>query len=129
MPTTHGTETPTAVLVEDLFFQGMISSAAARAGLPIKFVRSNNALPSGARNAILDLLWPGEWEDVIAEFVAAGGEVIAFGPHTDGPLLKRGRAAGCSRVMARSKFVEELPKILARFAGKADPVNAHCGST
>ncbi|HEX8919687.1 MAG TPA: hypothetical protein VF898_14380 [Chloroflexota bacterium] len=41
------------------------------------------------------------------------GQVVAFGPHLDADKLKAARAAGANRVLARSKFVANLPAILS----------------
>jgi hypothetical protein len=101
-----------AVLVEDLYFLSSITSAAGKAGVQLAVVKPGDPVPEDSRVALLDLQYRG-WEGLIRPLVNRGGEVIAFGPHVDGALMRRARAAGCSRVMAKSKFVRELPRIMA----------------
>jgi len=38
---------------------------------------------------------------------------VAFGSHVDVEALKAARAAGCDQVWARSRFVEQLPQLVA----------------
>lgn len=44
---------------------------------------------------------------------AAGARVLAFGRHTDLAVLRAARGAGADRVVPRSQFVEELPRLIA----------------
>jgi hypothetical protein len=37
---------------------------------------------------------------------------VAYGSHVDTESLRAARAAGCDRVLPRSKFIEELPSAL-----------------
>jgi len=37
---------------------------------------------------------------------------IAFGPHTNVDLFEKARSLGCNRVLARSRFFEELPSLI-----------------
>lgn len=39
--------------------------------------------------------------------------IVAFGSHVDTETLKAARQAGCDHVWARSRFVEELPQVVA----------------
>jgi len=112
--TLNSSREPVAVLVQDLFFLSRVISAGAESGVGLTVVKPGDPLPSGTAAAILDLTYPGDWESPARELAESGRDVIAFGPHTDGALMKRARAAGCSRVMAKSKFVVELPRIMAR---------------
>jgi hypothetical protein len=75
-------------------------------------VKPSDAVPVNVALALVDLHHGGDWETAVRRLRAAGATVIGFGQHTNGPLLKRGRAVGCSRVMARSKLVECLPEIM-----------------
>lgn len=116
MSASNGSPAALAVLIEDLFFLAMVTSAASKAGVAATIVGPHEDVPAGAVLAVLDLQSSGDWERRIKGYSDAGGEVVGFGPHVDGPLMKRARAAGCSRVMAKSKFVKELPRIMARAA-------------
>lgn len=44
---------------------------------------------------------------------AAALPVIGFVSHVDGELARAGLEAGCTRVLARGAFVQELPALLA----------------
>lgn len=103
-------------VVTDLFFQSRIDAAAKRSGRTVRFVASDQDFNDvrGCRLVLVDL-------DVRADVTNAmrtlkgrvSGPVIAFGPHLDGERLKAARAAGADRALARSKFVSELPRLLA----------------
>jgi len=75
----------------------------------------------GMAGVLLDLTFSGEWERQLEPLRGTGIEIVGFGPHVDGALMKRGRAAGCTRVMARSRFAVELPAIVARWAAAHSP--------
>jgi len=120
---TNGNRRLVAVLEEDLFFLGKIAPAVAAAGLEMVIFRPGERLPDPLAGLIVDLTDSGDWESVVQSVAArAALEIIGFGPHVDGALMKRGRKAGCTRVMARSKFAQDLPGILARWAA---PARAH----
>jgi CheY-like chemotaxis protein len=102
-------------VVTDLYFQARISAAARAAGRPVVFVTSIAQLGgrSGPGLALVDLDAGLDVAQTIAELRAAGADpIIAFGPHLDTNRRKAARAAGASRVLAKSKFVNELPLIL-----------------
>lgn len=71
------------------------------------------------RTALVDLQYPGDWEEATRTIISAGGEVIAFGPHVDAFLFKRARELGCHRVLAKSKFMNDLPAIMAKLSQHA----------
>ncbi len=88
--------------------------AAARSlNIGLHMVRPGAAIPSETELAILDAQLAGPWDLVVRHFVESGGTVVAFAPHVDRKLIRRAREAGCQRVMAKSKFVQTLPEILA----------------
>lgn len=43
---------------------------------------------------------------------APGAQVVAFGPHVQGGLLKGAADAGCDRVMARGAFCQEVGRLV-----------------
>lgn len=111
-------ETRTVVLlVQDLYFISAISNAAAKAGVHVMVVKPVDRVPPDTQLALVDLQFPGDWERAVQRIVAAGGEVIAFGPHVDSDSFKRARQLGCRRVLAKSKLMTDLPAIMARIAG------------
>jgi DNA-binding response OmpR family regulator len=103
-------------VVTDLFFQSRIAAAARHARREVRFVISDSALldVDNFATALVDL---DARTDVLGMIRAlkerAVGPVIAFGPHLDTEKRKAARAAGADRVLAKSKFVTELPALLA----------------
>ena len=114
MNTNHSTAGPVAVLVDDLYFASIISSAAKKLETDITYVRNGSPIPCAAPLALVDIQLTWDWEAIVREYAENGGYVVGFGPHTDTALRKRARAAGCRRVLAKSKFVSDLPSILTR---------------
>lgn len=100
-------------VVTDLLFQSRIAAAARHTGAEVRYVRSLADLPAEPyRLALIDL---DADLDVMAAIrrLAGQGKVVAFGPHLDTNRRKEARAAGAGRVLAKSKFVGELPALLA----------------
>jgi CheY-like chemotaxis protein len=112
---------PIIALAADLLFGARIRSAAAAAAIPLVLVRTTDealaAAQAGARSLILDLdLRAG---DPIALLQALRGvpatadlPVIAFVSHVREDRIQAARAAGATRVLARSAFVRDLPELL-----------------
>jgi hypothetical protein len=102
-------------VVTDLFFVSRIQSAAAAAGVPVRFVRPDGLIPEHApRLALVDLDASVDVRAAIRQLKAVGtGSIVAFGPHLDTESRKAARAAGAHRVLAKSKFVTDLPTMLA----------------
>ena len=46
--------------------------------------------------------------DVLADIVAGGARVLAYGAHVDKQLLQAASDAGCTEVLARSQFFNRL---------------------
>jgi hypothetical protein len=103
-------------VVTDLFFQARISSAAQVAGQQVRFGSSLEAigeLPPGAL-ALVDLDAGTDVLSLIGALRQRGaGAIVAFGPHVDTARRKAAKIAGADRVLAKSKFVEELPRLVA----------------
>jgi hypothetical protein len=93
--------------VPDLMDRSRISSVA---GASVEFVSSPPELRSALADlVIVDLGRPGVLE-VLPEVATP---TIGFGSHVDRELLAAARAAGCSRVLARSTFFGQLSQLLA----------------
>ena len=115
-------ERPGIMLCDDLIFFSRVASAARAAGLTVKQARTPaevlklaaNTPPGGVlvdlHNDTLDLP---AFLVALKETCAVMPRVVAFGSHVDAERLKAARAAGCDRVLPRSKFVEELETDLA----------------
>jgi hypothetical protein len=58
-----------------------------------------------------------DWKQAVAAAQDRGVPVLAFGRHTEPQLLRVAREAGCRRVVPRSTFVEELPRLIEQVAG------------
>ncbi|MGI8968457.1 MAG: hypothetical protein ACR2GA_05060 [Chloroflexota bacterium] len=101
-------------VLTDLFFQARISNAARVAGRQVRFVGSLADLETDAAPlALVDLDARLDVVEAIRVLKAAGTPaIIAFGPHLDTNGRKVARAAGADRVLAKSKFVTELPRIM-----------------
>src|SRR5579884_1347646 len=110
----HGSQQPTVVAwISDLFFMSMVATAARRLSVSVVFIKPGDPVPDGARLGLLDLQIEGPWENDVRSVRERGGVVIAFGPHVDLDSRARARHAGCSRVLAKSRFRTELPDLLA----------------
>jgi DNA-binding LacI/PurR family transcriptional regulator len=105
-------------VVTDLFFISRIQSAAAAAGVRVRFVRPDGSIPEGARRlALVDLDASVDVRAAIRRLKEAGARsIVAFGPHLDTESRKAARSAGADRVLAKSKFVTDLPSMLATLA-------------
>ena len=111
--------TDVLALVDDLFFQAKLSQTAQQLGVKLKMVTTGDALTSSAgsdlpRLVLVDLNARQGAIEAIERLNASGdsGLVIAFLSHVQTELAERARAAGCRRVLPRSKFTAELADIL-----------------
>lgn len=110
---------PTYIVVAELFFRSKIGAVAAAAGVTVQFVRSFDdlrralSLNGAPARIIIDLsdrsLGALEFLPGLAQ---AGHRLLGFVSHVDLATAHAARAAGCT-VLPRSKFVENLPAILA----------------
>lgn len=103
-------------VVTDLFFQSRIIAAAKAQNVEVKLLVQgvDAAAVEPESLALVDL---DARLDVLATISLLKNQlsctVVAFGPHLDGERLKAARAAGADRVLAKSKFVAELPNLAA----------------
>jgi hypothetical protein len=107
---------PVLALVRDLIFATKISTAARGVGAAMKMIRDPAALGNEpGRLLLVDLNLPGAIEAAGRWRAAgAGGPVVGFVSHVDADTAAHARAAGIDQVMARSRFVEILPQLLAQ---------------
>ena len=103
-------------IVTDLFFQARINAAARAAGRQVCFVSSvleSDDLPRCSL-LLVDLDAATDVLAIIHAFkVLPGCHIVAFGPHVDTGRRKAAKEAGADRVLAKSKFAQELPNLLA----------------
>jgi CheY-like chemotaxis protein len=107
-------------VVTDLFFQARISAAGRAAGRHVRFIASEDAesAQGGFRLALVDLDAGVDVLAAIREMKALSqSPVVAFGPHLDTEARKAAKSAGADRVLAKSKFVTDLPQIMAEDGG------------
>jgi CheY-like chemotaxis protein len=109
--------------VEDLLFRSKISETAERVGVEAAFPRNPEKLLDALRASPPDLLVvdlnsarfkPLELlRAVKSDGALQGVRTVGFLSHVQGDLALAAREAGCDRVMARSAFVENLPRVLS----------------
>ncbi|MFO7259926.1 MAG: hypothetical protein DIU52_002140 [bacterium] len=122
-PQRAGESGPVLALAADLLFASRIRATAAAIGATVHLVRSAEELLARARETsprlvLIDLqARAGDPADAIRRLRAApetaAVPIIAFGPHVSREAIEAARAAGATRVLARSAFVRELPGLLA----------------
>ena len=122
----HGKKKILAV-VEDLMFTVKISDAAKRAGLDVKFVKSERDVIDKAESEkplliILDLNFSAVQPlELISKLKSNGAmkqiSVIGYLSHVQGELKQQAQEAGANIVMARSAFSQNLQQILKRHSG------------
>jgi len=115
-------------LVEDLLFLSRIREAARGTRAEIRTASGPAAVleaaRAGARLVLVDadsarLPWEQTVRALRAEVTRAPPPVVAFLSHASAERAEAARAAGCTRVLARSAFVRELPGLLADAAAPA----------
>ncbi len=108
--------------VEDLLFRSKISETAKELGIEASFPRSPRKLFATLHESPPDLLVldlnSARFEplEIIREVKSGGGlsglQTVGFLSHVQTDLALSAREAGCDRVVARSAFTKDLPKIL-----------------
>lgn len=104
-------------VVTDLFFQSRVLAAARASSRRVRFVSTADQLRS-FRLALVDLDARAPVPEMIRALKEKGhGPVVAFGPHLDTEKRKQARMAGADRVLAKSKFVTDLPRLMRSVEG------------
>jgi CheY-like chemotaxis protein len=113
--------------VEDLLFRSKISETAGQVGVEAAFPRSPKKLLETLRASPPDLLVldlnsarfePLELLRVVnSDSALRNVRTVGFLSHVQGDLALAARESGCDRVMARSAFVENLPRVLSGDGG------------
>jgi CheY-like chemotaxis protein len=116
-------------LVDDLMFLSRIREAARGCGAVVRAARGAPDLVAGAREGARLVLVDVDsarlpWADAVralrSEAPVASLPVVAFVSHVHPERAEAAREAGCSRVLARGAFVQELPRLLAAATATAD---------
>ncbi len=122
---------PAIAFVEDLLFASRIREAARASGVEVRSVRSpdavNAAVREGARLVLVDADSDRRpWLEAIGAASTQGGtapSVVAFLSHVHADRARAAQARG-ARVLARSAFVQELPRLLAAAAAAPSEENS-----
>lgn len=117
-------------VVPDLFFGVRVQDNLTRAGYRVRLVRQPADWPSARADAprllIVDLgsrqlpwdAWVREWQ---GDPATSDRPVLAFGSHLDFELRARAKRAGCTRVLANSKFNREMVPLVEQYAADSPP--------
>jgi CheY-like chemotaxis protein len=121
--------------VEDLLFRSKISETAAQLGIEAGFPRSPGKLLETLRESPPDLLVLDLnsacfepltlLRTVSSDDATKDVPTVGFLSHVQKDLAVAAREAGCDKVMARSTFTKDLPKILAE--GEASETSDEAG--
>jgi len=117
-------------LVDDIFFQARISATAKQVGVELKMFGTAEALVAAAvpiagatseanprcELIVIDLNARADAIGALEQLRDAGNQtpVVAFLSHVQTELAEWARAAGCTEVLPRSKFTQDLAAILGR---------------
>jgi CheY-like chemotaxis protein len=116
-------------VVDDLLFLSRIREAARGTGAEVRPVRAAADLLAAARGGARLVLVDADssrlpWAEGVAALRAdpslAALPVVAFLSHVHADRAAQARAAGCTRVLPRGAFVQELPRLLASAADAAN---------
>ena len=109
--------------VEDLLFKSKISETASQLGIEAAFPRSPKKLHDALKESPPDLLVldlnSARFEpltllrEVKSDEATRDISTVGFLSHVQKDLAVAAREAGCDRIVARSAFTRDLPKILA----------------
>jgi hypothetical protein len=97
-------------LVTDLMDRSRLQAAA---DVEVRFVDADGLAAALADLVVdlvvVDLARPGHLDALARR--PSGVDVVGFGPHVDADLLASAEAAGCDRVLPRSKFFRLWPDV------------------
>ena len=107
--------------IDDLFFMPAVKDTAKAEGLGIVFAKSKEdavALAAEAPCFVLVDMNAIKFSPVelVAALRALRVPVLGFGAHADVALFKAGQQAGANRIMARSAFAGQMPRVFRDFA-------------
>lgn len=123
-PPSHQAAAPVLALVTDLMFATRIADAIrAQGGQPVLAASAAEFRAGLERWPVLILIdvhalplevWSPEVQRAKVSPQSRLIPIYGFGSHVDTATLKAARQAGCDHVWARSRFVTELPNLVAR---------------
>jgi CheY-like chemotaxis protein len=124
-------------LVDDIFFQARIAATAKQVGVDFKTFGTADALVKAAipvdgaasetlpccELIVIDLNARADAIGALNQLRDAGNQtpIVAFLSHVQTELAERARTAGCTEIMPRSKFTQNLAAILGRAKKREAP--------
>ena len=108
-------------IVDDLLFQAKIQAVAAPLGVEVRIAKTfAQAQEAWADPAVVVVDLNFTSADPLEMVRTLRGQrpavpIIGYGSHVQAELLAQARAAGCTTVLPRSAFVQQLPRLLAPF--------------
>ena len=106
-------------IVDDLLFQGKLQAAAAQLGVPLTIAADTTSVPRNGQpwsRVLIDLnLSGGDALAMVRDLRAAypGVPMVGYCSHVQQDLWRQALEAGCTTVLARSAFVQQLPELLS----------------
>ena len=106
-------------IVDDLLFQGKLQAAAAQLGVPLTIAANTGDVPRNGQpwsRVLIDLnLSGGDALAMVRDLRAAypGVPMVGYCSHVQQNLWRQALEAGCTTVLARSAFVQQLPELLS----------------
>ena len=119
-------------LINDLFFGMRVRNTAEQLGYSLRLLESQSDIEDGAafitllkelqpKLIVLDLHSNLLWQDWLMSVKTDESlrEIpwLAFGSHKSSGLLKEAKQLGADKVVAKSKFTEDLPKLIQSLTG------------
>ena len=102
-------------IVDDLMFRAKIESAATQLRVPIVFSRDASTAESSVSRVLIDLnLSQGDPLAIIREMRITHPRlsIVGYCSHVQQELQQQALEAGCTTVLPRSAFVQQLPQLL-----------------
>ena len=107
-------------IVDDLLFRSKLEAAAAQLGVLLTIVADTSSVPRTGQpwsRMLIDLnLSRGDALTMIRDFRATYPSIpiVAYCSHVQQDLQQQALEVGCTTVLARSAFVQQLPELLSK---------------
>ena len=105
-------------ILDDLFFQTKIQAVAAPLGIEVRFAKTfaqAQAAWTDPAVVVIDLNFTNADPLEVVRTLRVqrpAVPILGYGSHVQAKLLAQARAAGCTTVLPRSAFVQQLPRLL-----------------
>jgi len=106
-------------IVDDLLFRGKLETAAGQLGVPLTIAADAVAAARGTeppQRVLIDLNLRGDSLGIVRDLRAAFPEVpvVGYCAHVQQDLHRQALEAGCTTVLPRSAFVQQLAELLGK---------------